>query len=110
MPVRTNGALPGRRVAVRPLRVAALWTANGFFVREAQTLEKPGNRRMADGDALGSSKRIAETEERNVRLLHRRCAEDANTRGPFTAPVARSLLQRSVVQNGLALPWATVPA
>ncbi|MBC6407634.1 MAG: hypothetical protein GDA40_05635 [Rhodobacteraceae bacterium] len=61
-------------------------TANDFFVREAQTLEKPGHRRMADGDALGSSKRIAEIEERNVRVLHRRCAEDATMRGPFAGP------------------------
>ena len=49
-------------------------------------LKKPGNRRMADGDALGSSKRIAEIEERNVRVLHRRCAEDATMRGPFAGP------------------------
>jgi len=85
-------------------------TANDFFVREAQTLEKPGHRRMADGDALGSSKRIAEIEERNVRVLHRQCAEDATMRSPKAAPVARSILQRSVVQNGLALPLATVQA
>ena len=55
-------------------------------MREAQTLEKPGNRRTVDGDALGGGKRIGELKERNVRVLHRQRAKDATMRGPFADP------------------------